>query len=156
MAPIALAGPYAGDLLFATLTKFGLANGRYAGRVDDGLELRDAIIINSVKCLPPQNKPTPEEARTCRPFLESAVTALPDARIFIALGRIAHDSAARAMGARPSQLPFGHLAVHELGGGRALIDSYHCSRYNTQTGRLTAEMFESVFARALDMLGQMS
>jgi uracil-DNA glycosylase family 4 len=149
-------GDYAGDLLFATLTKFGLANGRYAGRVDDGLELRDTIIINAVKCLPPQNKPTPEEARTCRPFLDSAVAALPDARIFIALGRIAHDSAARVLGERPSQLPFGHIAVHELAGGRALIDSYHCSRYNTQTGRLTAEMFEGVFARALDMLGQMS
>ncbi|MBB5718128.1 uracil-DNA glycosylase family 4 [Stakelama sediminis] len=141
-------GDYAGDLLFATLDKAGLSEGRYDSRADDGLRLKGVIIINAVKCLPPQNKPTPEEIRTCRPFLERQAAVLPNVRVFVALGRIAHDSALRVFGAKPSQAKFGHLAEHRLPDGRVLIDSYHCSRYNTNTGRLTPEMFEAVFERA--------
>jgi uracil-DNA glycosylase family 4 len=146
-------GDYAGDLLFATLAKFGLSNDSYDARVDDGLALRDIIIVNSVKCLPPQNKPTPEEVRNCRPFLNDAVKALPNARIFIALGQIAHQSAVKVLGGRLPKCRFAHLAEHRMPDGRMLIDSYHCSRYNTNTGRLTAPMFEAVFARALELVG---
>lgn len=144
-------GDYAGDLLFATLEKFGLSEGKYESSVDDGLTLSDAIIINAVKCLPPQNKPTPEEMRTCRPFLERSVAALPNARVFIALGQIAHQSTVKVLGGRLPKARFGHGAEHRMPGGRWLIDSYHCSRYNTNTGRLTAPMFEAVFARALEL-----
>ncbi len=144
-------GDYAGDLLFATLAKFGLSNDSYDARVDDGLALRDIIIVNSVKCLPPQNKPTPEEVRACRPFLSKAVGALPNARVFIALGQIAHQSAVKVLGGRLPKARFAHLAEHRMPDGRMLVDSYHCSRYNTNTGRLTAPMFEEVFARALEL-----
>ena len=144
-------GDYAGDLLFATLDKCGLSRGRYDARVDDGLELDGAIIINAVKCLPPQNKPTPEEIRTCRPFLDRQQSILPKARVFLALGKIAHDSALKLFGVRQADAKFGHGAEHRLPDGRWLIDSYHCSRYNTNTGRLTAEMFEAVFARAAEL-----
>ena len=142
-------GDYAGDLLFATLDKFGLSRGVYDARVDDGLELVDCAILNSVKCLPPQNKPLPEEVRTCRTFLEAGIAELPNAAIFIALGQIAHQSAVKALGGRLPKARFGHLAEHRMPDGRILIDSYHCSRYNTNTGRLTAEMFEAVFERAV-------
>ena len=144
-------GDYAGDLLFATLEKFGLSEGKYESRVDDELILRDAIIVNAVKCLPPQNKPTPEEIRTCRPFLARSVAALPKARVFVALGQIAHQSAVKVLGGKLPKARFGHGAEHRMPDGRWLIDSYHCSRYNTNTGRLTAEMFEAVFARALQL-----
>jgi uracil-DNA glycosylase family 4 len=144
-------GDYAGDLLFATLAKFGLTTGTYDARVDDGFDLNGAIIINAVKCLPPQNKPTPEEIRTCRPYLENAVAALPRVRVFVALGQIAHQSAVKTLGGRLPKARFGHLAEHRMPDGRVLIDSYHCSRYNQNTGRLTAEMFEAVFARALEL-----
>ncbi|WP_264573134.1 MULTISPECIES: uracil-DNA glycosylase [unclassified Sphingobium] len=142
-------GDYAGDLLFATLDKFGLSRGTYEARVDDGLELVDCAILASVKCLPPQNKPTPEEIRTCRPFLDAEVALLPKARIFIALGQTAHQSAVKVLGGRLPKARFAHLAEHRMPDGRMLIDSYHCSRYNTNTGRLTAGMFEAVFERAL-------
>lgn len=141
-------GDYAGDLLFATLDKFGLSRGQYAARIDDGVELVDCAILTSVKCLPPQNKPVPDEIRTCRQFLQAGVEGLPRARIFIALGQIAHQSALKVLGGRPGQARFGHLAEHAMAGGRILLDSYHCSRYNTNTGRLTTAMFEAVFARA--------
>lgn len=141
-------GDYAGDLLFATLSKMGLASGDYDGRPDDGLRLEGAIIINAVKCLPPQNKPTSQEINQCRQFLTAQEAELPGARIFIALGRIAHDSFVRHIGGRLSDYRFGHGATHGLPDGRVLIDSYHCSRYNTNTGRLTAAMFEQVFERA--------
>ena len=141
-------GDYAGDLLFATLAKFGLTRGTYASRADDGLALEGAIIINSVKCLPPQNKPTPVEVTTCRQFLTRQAATLPNVRVFVALGRIAHDSFLTTRGLRKADYPFGHAAQHALPGGQWLIDSYHCSRYNTQTGRLTTEMFERVFAAA--------
>ena len=146
-------GDYAGDLLFATLAKFGLSNDSYDRRVDDGLALNDIIIVNSVKCLPPLNKPTPQEVRTCRPFLARGIAALPNARVFIALGQIAHQSAVKVLGGRLPKCRFGHLAEHRMPDGRVLIDSYHCSRYNTNTGRLTREMFEAVFERALEVAG---
>lgn len=142
-------GDYAGDLLFATLAKFGLCRGEYGSRIDDGLELAGVIIINSVKCLPPQNKPTPQEIAACRPFLSAQIDAMPQLRVFVALGRIAHDSFLRHWGLRLADHPFGHAAVHPFGEGRVLIDSYHCSRYNTNTGRLTPAMFEAVFAQAI-------
>ena len=142
-------GDFAGELLFATLRKFGLAQGVYEARPDDGLTLTGAIILNSVKCLPPENKPTPEEIRTCRPFIERQLAALPSVRIVVALGQIAHQSAVKALGGRLPKARFGHLAEHAMPDGRVLIDSYHCSRYNQNTGKLTAAMFEAVFERAL-------
>ncbi|KKW92522.1 MULTISPECIES: uracil-DNA glycosylase [Sphingobium] len=146
-------GDFAGDLLFATLGKFGLTEGTYEARPDDGLTLRDIIIVNAVKCLPPQNKPLPEEIRNCRAFLKPAVAALPHARVFIALGQIAHQSAVKALGGKLPKARFAHLAEHRMPDGRIVIDSYHCSRYNQNSGRLTAEMFEAVFARALAISG---
>jgi uracil-DNA glycosylase family 4 len=143
-------GDFAGLLLYETLAKFGLARGRYDVRPDDGLKLEGVAIVNSVKCVPPQNKPTPEEIATCtRTYFRPALAALPGARILVALGQIAHNAAVRAAGAKLSACRFGHLAEHRLPDGRVLIDSYHCSRYNQNTNRLTAAMFEQVFARAL-------
>lgn len=149
-------GDYAGDLLFATLAKFGLSEGNYQGEPGDDLRLRGIIIVNSVKCLPPQNKPLPDEIHACRPFLAKGVDALPHARIFIALGQIAHQSAVKVLGGKLPKARFAHLAEHRMPDGRMLIDSYHCSRYNQNTGRLTAEMFEAVFARAVALRDQVS
>jgi uracil-DNA glycosylase len=144
-------GDHAGALLCETLLKFGLARGRYGATAGDGLRLAGCVILNSVKCLPPHNKPLPAEIATCRPYYEAALARLPNLRVLVALGRIAHDSAVRAGGGKLSQFKFGHLAEHRLPDGRVLIDSYHCSRYNQNTGRLTAAMFEAVFARALEI-----
>ncbi len=144
-------GDYAGDLLFATLDKFGLSEGTYDARPDDGLTLTGAIIVNSVKCLPPQNKPLPAEINNCRRFLTAQVEELAKVRVFIALGKIAHDSFIRSFGGKLADYKFGHGAEHALPDGRTLIDSYHCSRYNTNTGRLTEAMFEGVFERAAEL-----
>lgn len=149
-------GDHAGDLLFATLAEFGLSEGIYDARPDDGLRLRGAIIVNSVKCLPPRNKPTPAEIANCRPFFERQLAALPNLRFIVALGRIAHDAALRAAGARLSAYPFAHGAVHALADRRYLVDSYHCSRYNMNTGRLTPAMFADVFRTALILRDQTS
>jgi uracil-DNA glycosylase family 4 len=138
-------GDYAGDLLYATLLEFGFAKGSYEARPDDGLKLVGAMISNAVRCVPPENKPTPEEIRSCRPFLESRIAALPELRAILALGRIAHDQVLSALGARRAAYPFSHGARHDVTDGLALFDSFHCSRYNTNTGRLTAEMFRAVF-----------
>ena len=147
-------GDFAGVLLYQTLLKFGLAEGRYEEHPDDSLRLRGVAIVNSVKCVPPGNKPTPQEIATCtRTYSRPALEALPQVRLLVALGRIGHDAAVRAAGGRLSAFPFGHLAEHRLPDGRILIDSYHCSRYNQNTGRLTAAMFEAVFARALELRG---
>lgn len=148
-------GDYAGDLLFETLGKFGLASGVYRGDPNDGLRLDGTIICNSVKCLPPANKPLPAEIANCQPFLAGQIAQLRKALVYVALGQIAHQSAVRVLGGKPSAHKFGHLAEHRLPGGAVLIDSYHCSRYNQNTGRLTAAMFEAVFERAL-ALRQMS
>lgn len=142
-------GDHAGTLMFDTLAKFGLTTGQYDARIDDGFALSGAIIINSVKCLPPDNKPVPVEIHACRPFLDDAVSRLPNARIFVALGQIAHQSAVKVLGGRLPKARFAHLAEHRMPDGRMLIDSYHCSRYNQNTGRLTPGMFEAVFARAV-------
>ena len=144
-------GDASGALLFPTLAKFGLTEGRYQGYVDDGLRLRGAFIANAAACVPPKNRPTPEEVRQCRPFFEARLAALPHLQVIIALGGIAHDSVLRATGAAPSAHRFAHGARHDLPGGRILIDSYHCSRQNTNTGRLTQAMFDQVFTAALSL-----
>lgn len=138
-------GDYAGDLLYRTLLDFGFATGSYAARPDDGLTLVDTAITNAVRCVPPENKPLPVEIRTCRQFLASTIAAMPRLAVIVALGRIAHDSTVAALGMRAAATRFGHAAVHEAG-DRTLHDSYHCSRYNTNTGVLTEEMFRAVFA----------
>ena len=138
-------GDYAGDLLYATLLKFGFARGSYAARPDDGLQLVDCRIANAVRCVPPENKPTPAEFAQCRSFLQSEIGAMPELRIVLALGKGAHDQILRALAIRPAvDFPFRHGRQHMLTGGVALADSYHCSRYNTNTGRLTPVMFADV------------
>jgi uracil-DNA glycosylase family 4 len=139
-------GDYAGDLLYRTMTEFGFAEGKYEARPDDGFELRDAMIANGVRCVPPENKPTPLEIRTCRQFLAPTISSLPNVRVILALGRIAHDTTLGALELRKAAYPFAHGAIHAVRPGLLLTDSYHCSRYNTNTGVLTEEMFRSVFA----------
>jgi len=148
-------GDYAGDLLYATLGEFGFAAGAYAARPDDGLRLVDAAIVNAVRCVPPQNKPLPAEMAHCRPFLAAAIAQMKNLRTIVALGRVAHESVVRAAGARLSAHPFAHGAEFELNGPSSavkLLDSYHCSRYNTNTRVLTPDMFRAVFARARALL----
>jgi len=146
-------GDHAGHLFLATLLKLGLATGEYREEPDDSLRLHGVVILNSVKCLPPQNKPTPAEVATCRRYYEAALSLLPNLRVMVALGRIAHDNAVRTAGLRLADYPFGHGAEHRLPDGRILLDTYHCSRYNQNTGRLTPGMFEAVFERALALKG---
>lgn len=143
-------GDEAGKLLFRTLLKVGLAKGEYRGEPDDGLRLNGAMILNAVKCLPPGNNPDSSELANCRPFLMAAIESLPNVRCFLALGEKAHKSFLKGLGIRLVRAPFSHGAVHDLPDGRLLIDSYHCSRQNTNTGKLTAEMFEAVFEMTLD------
>jgi uracil-DNA glycosylase len=139
-------GDYAGDLLYETLAAFGFSKGEFGARIDDGLMLVDCRIVNAVRCVPPQNKPTGNEINNCRPFLAGALKEMPDLSAIVALGRIAHESVLRAFGCRLSEFRFAHGGEHALGAVR-LFDSYHCSRYNTNTGRLTPAMFQSVFAQ---------
>ncbi len=147
-------GDYAGDLLYKILIEQGLAMGDYQARPDDGLKLRDVRITNAVRCVPPDNKPTPAEINTCRPFLVQNIASMTHLKAIFALGRIAHDSVLRALGHKLSQHPFAHGAVHKLD-TYALYDSYHCSRYNTNTGVLTEEMFRQVVHRmAMDVRSQ--
>ncbi|MEP7240590.1 MAG: uracil-DNA glycosylase [Devosia sp.] len=140
-------GDYAGDLLYATLLKVGLAVGDYEQRPDDSLQLKGVLIANAVACVPPENKPTPEEQATCRQFLTRRL-AEQRPLAYLALGRIAHDSLLVALGEKRAAHKFAHGAQHRLGNGATLFDSYHCSRYNTNTGVLTTEMFEDVVGRA--------
>lgn len=139
-------GDYAGDLLYETLLDFGFASGSYRACPDDGLALVDCRIINAVRCVPPENKPTPAEISTCRPFLIADVATMPRLSAVVALGRIAHEQWLSAHALRKMLYPFAHGRRHDLPGGPALFDSFHCSRYNTNTGRLTREMFRDVFA----------
>ncbi|WP_300542953.1 uracil-DNA glycosylase [Maricaulis sp.] len=142
-------GDWAGDLLYATLGKFGFTRGTYDGRPDDGLELVDAMITNAVRCVPPENKPVGAEANACRPYLTARIAALPRLKAILCLGKISHDNTLRALGHRMKDAAFGHGATAPLRGPNGpvrLFDSYHCSRYNTNTGRLTEAMFETVFA----------
>jgi len=141
-------GDFAGDLLYRTLIDLGLAAGSYDRRPDDGLRLTDCRIANAVRCVPPENKPTPAETKTCRQFLIGEVMGMPRLAAILALGRIAHDSVILAAGGRVSQFRFAHGAVHTLPSGTRLVDSYHCSRYNTQTGVLTEAMFREAVATA--------
>jgi uracil-DNA glycosylase family 4 len=143
-------GDYAGVLLYETLARFGLAVGRYEARADDGLALRGARIVNAVRCVPPENKPLPQEIERCRPFLAAELDAAGRLAAILALGQIAHRQAVAALGLRQSLYPFAHGALHRLPGGVVLGDSYHCSRYNTNTGRLTAAMFESALGGLLE------
>ena len=144
-------GDWAGDLLYATLAKFGFSNDKYDQRADDGLKLKGAMITNAVRCVPPQNKPVGAEINACRPFLLSRIEAMAKLKVMICLGKISHDSTIRALGLKLKDHPFGHGARYEVAlGGRTLtlISSYHCSRYNTNTRRLTTEMFEDIFEMA--------
>jgi len=137
-------GDYAGDLLYATLDKFAWTEGSYAGRPDDGLRLHGCVITNAVRCVPPGNKPNGEEIKTCRTFLRDRIEGLAQLQIILALGRVAHQSVVAALGVRQADAPFAHGRMAQVGRYQ-LIDSFHCSRYNTNTGRLTKDMFENVF-----------
>lgn len=141
-------GDFAGDLLYATLLELGIAKGRYGAAADDGLILHGAMITNAVRCAPPANKPSPAEAANCRPFLAARIRALPHLRAVLALGAIAHEAVLRSQSLRPSAFPFAHNAVQALPNGPWLVSSYHCSRYNTQTRRLTPEMFRAALSQA--------
>jgi uracil-DNA glycosylase family 4 len=141
-------GDYAGILLYRTLHAAGLASRPVSVAGDDGLQLHRTRIVNSVKCVPPQNKPTAEEIRNCNTYLHAELGRLNRVRVVLALGRVAHEAILRASGLRPSAFPFGHGREHALENGRTLVDSYHCSRYNTSTGRLTEPMFRQVVRRA--------
>lgn len=145
-------GDWAGDLLYATLEKFDLSRGTYASTPDDGLVLHRTMITNAVRCVPPQNKPIAAEVNACRPFLTSRIKSLRNLKVIVTLGKISHDSTVRALGGKLKDHPFGHARQTEVAGYQ-LISSYHCSRYNTNTGRLTTEMFEAVFGLAVTQLG---
>jgi uracil-DNA glycosylase family 4 len=145
-------GDYAGDLLYATLLEYGFASGVYQARPDDGLTLVDCRISNAVRCVPPQNKPLPVEISTCRQYLAATIATMPRLRTIVALGRIAHDSMLKVLSLRAAAAPFAHGAVHQAGAIK-LYDSYHCSRYNTNTRVLTPEMFRNVFAKVKADLG---
>lgn len=150
-------GDWAGDLLYPTLKTFGFADGEYDARPDDGLKLKSAMITNAVRCVPPENKPVGAEINACRPFLKSRLEALPKLKVMITLGKISHDSTVRALGLKLKDHSFGHAARFEVetpwhDQPLALISSYHCSRYNTNTGRLTEAMFHDVFRMARDLI----
>lgn len=145
-------GDYAGNLLYATLLEYGFASGVYQARPDDGLTLVDCRISNAVRCVPPQNKPLPVEISTCRQYLAATIATMPRLRAIVALGRIAHDSMLKVLSLRAAAAPFAHGAVHQAGAIK-LYDSYHCSRYNTNTRVLTPEMFRNVFAKVKADLG---
>jgi uracil-DNA glycosylase family 4 len=145
-------GDHAGELLYRTLLKLGLASGRHDPAAPDELELIDCMISNAVRCVPPQNKPKPGEIATCRTFLIGRIAALPNLASLLAIGRIAHDAILDAFQLKKRDFPFSHGARHALPGGLVLFDSYHCSRQNTNTGRLTTAMFEKVVAEAVASL----
>jgi len=145
-------GDHAGILLYRTLHAHGFASLPVSVAADDALELRDCRITNAVKCLPPANKPLPAEVRECNRYLVAEVAAVPAGGVIVALGAIAHAAVLRATGLKPAEAPFAHGASHALPQSRVLLDSYHCSRYNTQTRRLTTAMFDGIFARARRLL----
>ncbi len=146
-------GDHAGILLYETLYKYGFSTAPVSVSRDDGLLLKGCRITNAVKCLPPQNKPIGAEINSCNAYLSSEIQALPDAAVVLALGSIAHNSVIKALSLRQKEFKFGHNALHQVADGIQLLDSYHCSRYNTQTRRLTPEMFCAVFAHARELLG---
>jgi uracil-DNA glycosylase family 4 len=144
-------GDYAGDLLYSTLNRFGFSRGTFEARPDDGLELIGTAITNAVRCVPPENKPVGNEIVTCRTFLEPTLRRFRNLQAIVTLGLIAHQSTIRALGSRVAQVPFGHDLAQDVSGVR-IFSSYHCSRYNTNTGRLTEEMFMRVFAEVAEFL----
>lgn len=144
-------GDYAGDLLYSTLDRFGFSRGKFQARHDDGLELVEAALTNAVRCVPPENKPTGPEINTCRTFLSATIRRFAKLQAIVTLGTIAHQSTVRALGQKVAAYPFGHGLAQQVGNVR-LFSSYHCSRYNTNTGRLTEEMFVSVFKDVRDYL----
>jgi uracil-DNA glycosylase family 4 len=146
-------GDFAGELLYPSLLEAGLARGRHDPAAPEALQLVDCMITNAVRCVPPANRPTGSEIATCRQFLIGRIAALPALRLILALGRIAHDSTLEAFNLKRRLYPFAHGARHELGGGLVMFDSYHCSRQNTNTGRLTPAMFERVLADIAGELG---
>ncbi len=146
-------GDFAGVLLYQTLLKFGLAHGRYAADPADGMTLQDTRVTNAVRCVPPANLPTPAEVTACNPFLTAELAAMPRLRAVLALGGVAHKAVLRARGLRASHVEFRHGALHDLPNGLMLADSYHVSRLNTNTGRLTTPMFEAVVADILARIG---
>jgi uracil-DNA glycosylase family 4 len=143
-------GDYAGILLYQTLYRHGFASQALGAAVDDGLKLLDCRISNAVKCLPPDNKPTGQEVRACNRYLAAELAGPGAPRVLVALGKVAHEAVLRALELRPAAYPFGHGASYQLPDGRRLLASYHCSRYNTNTRRLTPEMFDAVLAAARD------
>lgn len=146
-------GDYAGDLLYATLLKYGLAQGDYQARADDGVTMAQTRITNAVKCVPPQNKPEPAEIKSCQVYLQAELAAMaPRLRVILALGQIAHHAALTALECRRADYAFAHGSLHRLPNGITLANSYHCSRYNTNTRRLTVEMFDAVFAAIMPLL----
>ena len=144
-------GDHAGNLLYATLKEFGFARGEFEARIDDSLALIDCRITNAVRCVPPENKPTPQEITTCRDFLTATIGEMPKLRAIVALGRIAHETFITARNAKRRDFPFKHGCMHPMG-AISLFDSYHCSRYNTSTGVLTPQMFRDVFAKVRTFL----
>jgi len=145
-------GDYAGDLLYATIEKFGFSTGSYGARADDGLELVNCMITNAVRCVPPKNKPIGTEITNYRPFLVGRIAALPNLKAILALGRIAHESVIKTYELRQKDFPFSHCGQHQIDDQITLVDSYHCSRYNTNTKRLTPQMFEDVFETIRDII----
>ena len=145
-------GDFAGELLYGTLIKYGLANGEFKARPDDGLELVNCRITNAVRCVPPENKPIGAEINTCLQFLENQIAAMPNLKVIVSLGLVSHNAVLKAHGAKLSHFKFAHKAAHDLPSGVTLIDSYHCSKYNTSTKRLTEPMFHEVFEFAKSKL----
>jgi uracil-DNA glycosylase family 4 len=145
-------GDFAGDLLYPTIETFGFGSGPFRARPDDGFRMIGARVTNAVRCVPPENKPTTVEINACNPFLKAEIAAMPELRALLALGLVAHKAVLRALGLVAARCPFAHGAMHNLPSGLLLADSYHCSRYNTNTGRLTEEMFHAVFAELRDRL----
>jgi len=137
-------GDFAGDLLYSTLLETGFASGKYGAKPQDGLQLTACMITNAVRCVPPENKPTAAEINACRTYLRERIASLPELRVVLALGRVAHTSVIGSLGMRQSAFPFSHGARHHTADGPVIYDSYHCSRYNTNTGRLTPDMFHQV------------
>ena len=145
-------GDFAGDLLYATLGKYGFADGTYGASPEDGMTLTNCRITNAVRCLPPENKPVGAEVNACRDFLAAELAAMKNLKVIVALGVLSHGAVVRCLGVRLKTTPFRHGEQYALEDGRILADSYHCSRYNTNTGRLTTEMFETVFAGVKDAI----
>ncbi len=145
-------GDFAGDLLYPTIKAFGFGTGPYDARPDDGFRMAGTRVTNAVRCVPPENKPTTPEIKACNRFLKAEIAAMPELRVVLALGLVAHKAILRALGLVAARYPFAHGAMHALPTGLMLADSYHCSRYNTNTGRLTEDMFRAVFAELSERL----